>query len=775
MTNPAPTSTLSWLTPEQSKRLASRRKLKDYLARGTIMLGGVGVIGAILLIFFYLLWEVIPLFQSSSLEDRGAYSLPVAAGGESGDAAVTRYLAIEEQNEVGFRLNGAGNLVFFDATSGKVVSTARVAHADVAAPTAVAAATSGGETLAIGYADGRALVVHETYKVSYPNDVKTVLAEVEYPFGETPVPLFGVSAADAGTATTGSDQAPAAVAQLAVRTGDDGFTLAGRAADGRVTLVEYEQKEDMMTGETTLAESTRRSFRIDGDVQALHFNQDGWFLFAPLRDGRVLALDLRQEVPPVQEVKLPEGRQVTASNMLLGQISLLVGDSAGYITQLFMVRDEQNNYALTAIRAMPLANAPIVQIVPEQRRKSFAALDASGTVGFFSATAERRALDVKLAHATGSTIAVSPRGDRLLVAGTQQLHTHEVHNEHPDVSWSALWGEVWYEGYDEPKYIWQSSAANNDFEPKFSLTPLAYGTLKAAIFAMILAMPLAICGAIFTAYFMAPKLRTLVKPTIELMAALPTVILGFLAGLWLAPLFEQALPAVFTMLVITPLFILIAAFVWMELPEKIRHKVNDGWEPILLVPVIALAVALPFMASGWMETTFFGGDIRLYLTDTLDIPFDQRNALVVGFAMGFAVIPTIYSIAEDALFEVPKHLTQGSLALGATPWQTMMRVVLPTASPGIFSAVMIGFGRAVGETMIVLMATGNTPVMTMNIFEGFRTLSANIAVEMPESEVASTHFRILFLAALVLFIFTFLVNTTAEIVRQRLRRKYGTL
>jgi phosphate transport system permease protein len=761
MTKQAQTSTLSWLTPEQSKRLASRRKLKDYLARGTIMLGGLGVIGAILLIFFYLLWEVLPLFQASALEDRGAYSLPAAAPGDS----ETRYLAIEEQNEVGFRLNGAGNLVFFDAANGQVVSTARIAHADVARPTAVAAATSGGETLAVGFDDGQALIVHETYRVTYPDNVKTVEAEVEYPFGETPVTLFGNAASDT----------PAAIAQLAVRADDDGFTLVGRAADGRATLVEYARNENMMTGEVELEEAVRRNFRIDGDVQALHFNQDGWFLLVPMRDGRIQALDLRQEMPLQQQVKLPEGRHVTTSAMLLGQISLLVGDNAGHITQLFMVRDEQNNFTLTSIRAMPLGNAPVVQIVPEQRRKSFAALDENGTVGFFSATAERRALDVKLAHAVGATIAVSPRGDRLLVAGKDTLTVHDVHNEHPDVSWSALWGKVWYEGYDEPKYIWQSSAANNDFEPKFSLTPLAYGTLKAAIFAMILAMPLAVCGAIFTAYFMAPKLRTVVKPTIELMAALPTVILGFLAGLWLAPLFEQALPAVFTMLIITPLFILLAAFLWAELPEKVRHKINDGWEPVLLVPVISLAVALPFMASGWMETTFFGGDVRLYLTDTLHIPFDQRNALVVGFAMGFAVIPTIYSIAEDALFEVPKHLTQGSLALGATPWQTMMRVVLPTASPGIFSAVMIGFGRAVGETMIVLMATGNTPVMTMNIFEGFRTLSANIAVEMPESEVASTHFRILFLAALVLFIFTFLFNTTAEIVRQRLRKKYGTL
>ena len=395
-------------------------------------------------------------------------------------------------------------------------------------------------------------------------------------------------------------------------------------------------------------------------------------------------------------------------------------------------------------------------------------------MGFFSTTAERLALDEQV-DTDVKAIAVSPRGDRLLAATAAGVRVFEVDNEHPDVSWKALWGKVWYEGYEEPKFIWQSSSANNDFEPKFSLTPLAFGTLKAAFFAMLLAMPLAVCGAIYTAYFMAPGLRKVVKPTIELMAALPTVILGFLAGLWLAPLFEASLPGVIAMLLFTPLCILVAAVLWQELPERVRLKVPDGWEPLMLVPVIVIGVAVPMMASGWMETLLFGGDVRLWLTDELGIPFDQRNALVVGFAMGFAVIPTIYSIAEDALFEVPKHLTQGSLALGATPWQTLVRVILPTASPGIFSAVMIGFGRAVGETMIVLMATGNTPVMTMNIFEGFRTLSANIAVEMPESEVGSSHFRILFLAALVLFLFTFVFNTTAEVIRHRLRKKYGTL
>ena len=176
-----------------------------------------------------------------------------------------------------------------------------------------------------------------------------------------------------------------------------------------------------------------------------------------------------------------------------------------------------------------------------------------------------------------------------------------------------------------------------------------------------------------------------------------------------------------------------------------------------------------FEISPWVEQVVFDGDARRFITNELGVTFDQRNSLVVGIAMGFAVIPTIFSIAEDAVFSVPKHLSNGSLALGATPWQTLTKVVLLTASPGIFSAVMMGLGRAVGETMIVLMATGNTPIMDWNIFEGMRTLSANIAVEMPESEVGSSHYRILFLAAFVLFIFTFFFNTIAEFVRQRLR------
>ena len=305
--------------------------------------------------------------------------------------------------------------------------------------------------------------------------------------------------------------------------------------------------------------------------------------------------------------------------------------------------------------------------------------------------------------------------------------------------------------------------------------PLSVGTLKAAFYAMLFAMPLAIAGAIYTAYFMTPKLRGLVKPTIEIMEALPTVILGFLAGLWLAPFTEDHLPAIFSILFLLPILMLCFGFFWSRLlPQGIRKLVPEGWEAVLLVPLIIGFVWFSVVISPFIEIWFFNGSARQWMTD-VGINYEQRNALIVGIAMGFAVIPTIFSIAEDAVFTVPRHLTQGSLALGATRWQTVVGVVLPTASPGIFSAVMMGFGRAVGETMIVLMATGNTPVINFNIFEGMRTLSANIAVELPETAVGSSHFRVLFLAALVLLALTFVVNTIAEIVRQRLRTRYSNL
>ena len=262
------------------------------------------------------------------------------------------------------------------------------------------------------------------------------------------------------------------------------------------------------------------------------------------------------------------------------------------------------------------------------------------------------------------------------------------------------------------------------------------------------------------------------------MAALPSVVIGFIAGLYLAPLVERVVVPVLLMLVLLPLFGTAGVLLWQPAAHaRWRGSSSPGMELALIVPLLAArAAGSPLQARALRG----GGALRrrlppLAVAAHLGLTYDQRNSLVVGLAMGFAVIPIIFTIADDAFTSVPSNLTAGSLALGASRWQTALRVVLPTASPGVFSAVMIGFGRAVGETMIVLMATGNTPVLDWSIFNGMRTLSANIAVEIPEAPHGGTLYRVLFLAAALLFMMTFIVNTIAEVIRQRLRERYRAL
>jgi len=340
------------------------------------------------------------------------------------------------------------------------------------------------------------------------------------------------------------------------------------------------------------------------------------------------------------------------------------------------------------------------------------------------------------------------------------------------VSLRALWKKTHYESYEKPEYVWQSTGGTDDFEPKLSLVPLVFGTLKGTLFAMLFALPLAIFGAIYTSQFASPRLRNSIKPMVEIMAALPSVVLGFVAGLVLAPLFERAAIQVLLLPFATLAVALVFLPIWSRLPRRFHTTWGKGREVVWLVPVLLMGLLVALLFAPAFERALMGGDFRAWLLQHHATTYDQRNSIVVGFAMGFAVIPIIFTISEDALTSVPRSLTSASLACGASAWQTAWRVVLPTASPGIFSSVMVGFGRAIGETMIVLMATGNTPVMDWSPFNGMRTLAANIAVETPEAPVHGTLYRVLFLTALLLFLLTFLLNTVAELVRQHLRKRY---
>jgi len=732
------------------------RMLKDMLARYWVAFGGISVIIAIVLIFFYLFYVVFPLFVPASAEPIATYEAP---GGGS-----TLMLQMEEHAELAVRYTGDGRAVFFQIADGTVVKQVQLPSTEESEVISVGRDVASEGRIALGLADGRALVVEQRFAISYPDDVRTITPIIEFPYGEQPLRV---------------DSEGRPLRDLVVRETEDRMVLAAIVGES-VAVADFAKESTFLSDEVTLE---RRGFILrQPEFAPRHLLLDTLQerLFAASRSGEVhhYELDGAGEKPPrlIEKRQITEpGVTLTSLHYLIGGISLLVGDERGVVSQWFPVRDKENDYALQWVRSFVSQEAPVEQIATEERRKGFVAVDANGGFGIYHTTAHHRVLLKEIGDTALRQVTVSPRANALLLEDVEgRIHAWAVHNEHPEISWHSLWEKVHYEGYSEPAHIWQSSSASNDFEPKFSLTPLSFGTLKAAFYAMLFAVPLAILGAIYTAYFMAPRMRQVVKPSIEIMEALPTVILGFLAGLWLAPLIEQYLPGFLALFLILPVGILLFAYLWHRMPDAVRRLVPAGWEAALLLPVLLLLGWAGFELSVPLEHLFFGGNIHEWLTER-GISFDQRNSIVVGLAMGFAVIPTIFSITEDAIFSAPKHLTFGSLALGATPWQTLSRVVILTASPGIFSAVMIGLGRAVGETMIVLMATGNTPVMDFSIFQGMRTLSANIAVEMPESEVDSTHYRVLFLAALVLFLFTFFFNTLAELVRQRLRRRYASL
>jgi len=727
------------------------RYTKDRIASIGIAFGGMAVIGAVLLIFFYLLFEIMPLFRDASISKLTEFDI----------ASTSRdviYLATEEQAEVGLRVARDGEFKFFRLADGTVLKTLHLDEGESISAFGVKSEES--QQFVVATDKGRVLFGKHDYHVSFPDNKRLIEPTILWLYKD---------AINIKTETPLQD--------VAFNDSEEALLVAGVDAGGRLQLWRFNRKHDFLMDETTYEQQAVELPNLNANFKRVALDASQRWLFALSSDNQLHVFNIGDSVngSVTLQARTALNKAVTDMRMLVGGISLLVSHDDGSVVQWFMSRDGAE-WKLSNVREFDTGIKQGGLIATEQRRKGFEIADRSGAIHLCHSTADRCVLSEKVAEGPLRAVAMAPRANTMLVESDGgKLQVWRVDNRHPEVSWSALWSKVWYENYEKADYIWQSSAANNDFEPKYSFMPLAFGTLKAAFYSLLLGAPLAIMGAIYTAYFMSPKMRGKVKPLVELMGALPTVILGFLAGLWLAPFMEHHLASIFMLLFIMPIAVLAVSFLYTKLPAGIRHSIPEGWEGAMLVPVILLIGWFCVAANGYVELLFFKGDMRTWISHEVGIPFDQRNALVVGIAMAVAVIPMVFSIAEDAIFSVPKHLSYGSLALGATTWQTLVGVVLPTASPGIFSALMIGLGRAVGETMIVLMATGNTPIMEANIFEGMRTLAANIAVEIGETEVGGTHYRVLFLAALVLFTFTFLVNTVAEVVRQRLRTKYGSV
>ncbi|PJC86166.1 phosphate ABC transporter permease [Vibrio sp. HA2012] len=717
------------------------RYIKDRMARFTVTAGGVGVLFALLLIFFYLFSIALPVFSSAEIRSVTQLVYP------SSDTAVA--LGIDDYGENGYVLTRSGELFYlsFSANNVELLTQTRITDT----PDIFAKGNSAQGWFAYGNSHGSVIAVHPHYTVSFSDVGRVSSPDIAFFNQGEPVLLD-------------KQLQPLSMLTFAITKEDEG-TFAGVTRSSKLAAV------SVKAGLVTVLSLPD----IRDPVQTLQLSPDGRQLF--ILTGSTLIVSVREDngfvVRELIDVSRGNEQKVPLSlTLLAGARSVLITHKDHTVSQWFDVLAEGER-RLTYIREFELDDG-LAFIQPDMYRKGFYAFYADGTLESIYTTNKNRVLSESVYSRQPDMVAISANESFLLTSHGERLSIHKVTNPYPDISFTSLWSKVWYENYPEPDYIWQSTSADDSFETKFSLIPLAFGTLKAAAFAMLISVPLAICGAVYTAYFMSAPMRRVVKPVIEIMEALPTVIIGFLAGLWLAPIVERTLPGIMALAIVMPLAFLLVAGMWSALPRSVLNRLPNGWHSIILIPVVVGTGFAAVQMSSDIERWLFGGDIRLFMAG-YGIHFDQRNALVVGIAMGFAVIPTIFTIAEDAIFSVPKHLTDGSLALGATQWQTLLHVVLLTASPGIFSAVMIGLGRAVGETMIVLMATGNTPILDWNIFEGMRSLSATIAVELPESEVGNSHYRLLFLSALILFVFTFAVNSLAEVVRQRLRDKYRSL
>lgn len=756
-----------------STRIARVKRL-DRLATATITLGGIFIIVSVSFIFLFILGETWPLFRQSEGRALGVLRLAEMPGAVPAATAETEagplVIGTDEYQRYFYELLADGRLAFFRTADGTLaqalplpaLTTPGEGQGDARGPAAPAPAAPitivsasrslTGDYVGAGTSDGRVLLTQVRFRPKY-EEQKLVDLEID-------VRARGAYALD-----------PAArPVRLATYQEHEGRkAVAAVYADGDVRVLRVGEDESEQRAELQVAPGERVTqlalSRTEGLVAA---TDKGLLYYWELDNGFRLANRTQASDAPI-----------SALAVNFGGISTLVGDDRGRVAAWFRVRlkDEDTDLALVRAHDFEPQGSAIKALAVSTRDKSFVSAGADGSFVLRHMTSGRSLLELRaLGRGAPELALLTPKMDGILAKlEGGHLERFEIRNPHPEFSWAALFGKVWYEGYSKPEYVWQSTGATDDFEPKFSLVPLVFGTIKGTLYALLFAVPIAVMGALYTSQFMHPSLKARVKPAVEIMAALPSVVIGFIAGLWLASRVEAAVVPVLLMVVLLPLFGTAGILVWGRLPRGFAQRLKPGMEIFVIVPLLLLGAWVTLQIGPAAEGLLFGGDFKAWLGQSLGLVYDQRNSLVVGLAMGFAVIPIIFTIAEDSFSSVPSHLTAASLALGASRWQTATRVVLPTASPGIFSAIMIGFGRAVGETMIVLMATGNTPVLDWSIFNGMRTLSANIAVEVPEAPYGGTLYRTLFLAGGVLFCMTFVVNTIAEVIRQRLRERYRAI
>jgi phosphate transport system permease protein len=844
----------------------------DAVARALITFGGIGTIVAVLAVGIFLLAVAVPLFKPARIAPRHVSPMPQTT---AAPAAAT-VLGTDESGLVAwlFDPGDGGRVRIFGLMDGMLLAEKDAADIGLEGVTALRVLPSGLQA-ACGFADGGLKTGRLGLESSFvaetdlpqgvgglrPGEVRRV-GDAIYLRGETG--RFARLAFVADFPGEPSRALDAEIIDVDLAMLGSGPLVAAIDARGRARVETVSSRRNLLTDQivTTTAGATIEAAAGEAagvQPRFVRVSELGDQLFLIAADGMTGRHAIRDvETPALMEtLDLTPGEEgVVAVARMFGGNALAVADTTGTVRQWFATRGGKarasDGLGLVAAKTFPATGRGVTALAPSPRSRLLAIADGAGGVRMVQTTTGGTVLETptKPLRSPIGKLLISPRENTLVAADEAAVAAWAFDPGYPDVSLGSLFGSVWYENYPAAVHAWETTG-HESFEAKFGLVPLVFGTIKATLYSMLFATPIAILAAIYSSQFLPPRWKARIKPTIELMASLPSVVLGFVAGLVLAPIIERGVMQVIAGIVVVPVTLVGGAHLWQVLPAGWRSRLAGwrfavialaalpaglvatrsvapvaerllfrgdvgawldgregsgfgGWV-LALLPVAGIAaamivgrVATPWLrrrSIGWAArgtslvslATFLAGvaltialavaaatlfdALRLDTRGGLFGTYVQRNAMVVAIGMSFAIIPLVFTIADDALASVPDHLRSASLGAGATPWQTAVRVIVPAAASGLFSAVMIGLGRAVGETMIVLMAAGNTPLIDWNLFNGFQTLSAAIATELPEAARGSTHYRVLFLAALVLFAITFVVNTAAEIVRQRFRRR----
>jgi phosphate transport system permease protein len=873
-------------TPPRRERKTPRRvRAANGLARAVISLGGVGTIVAVTLIFAFLLWVVAPLFLGAKVG--AGEDAPLAAARAAAPVVRT---GVDGARLMGWTLRADGHLRVRRLSDASILLD-RDLFPDASRPTATSFATGQVEdaekpNCAFGFADGslrsgrigfvtefldgdaippaaRHLPVGAV--LPHEDGMLRITPQGQVRFDHLKVEIHdGVQVAKSAIRRLDLSVAPSGAAYAVL--GEDGsLQIAG--LQGRFNIMMDRWEWDVFHKPIAWKADPERGppdlLRLDGTGNVLYLLWgDGHCERVDARDG------VKAEVVEKLELLRAPARRVDRAAFLVGKTTLVVADDAGRLSAWFPSRpaDAYPRDGLVTVCGHVLdphpGGARVTALAPSARSRLLAAGYDDGHVRLFEVTTEDELVSVRAQDGRPVRgLAVAPKEDGLVAWCDGLLERWGMDLRHPEATLGSLFGKVWYEGQTHPQHVWQSKGGSDDFEPKLGLVVLIFGTLKATFYSLLIAAPLALLAALFTSEFLSPRWRAPIKSAIEIMAGLPSVVLGFLAAVVLAPFVAAHLVVVLCSLLTFPLTVLLGARLWQFLPSRAAVLLEGPPRLLAVAASLPATIGLAILAAPFVEAHCFAGDVMgwlngkvgsgtggwtfLLLPFTLaavacaaiwfggpwlrrvskgwdrvqcaaadvirwvvvlvggvglalalgyllgadwfaggldprgagghDLAYQPRNAMIVGFVMGFAIVPIIYTLAEDALSSVPTALREASLGCGATPWQTAWRVVVPTAMSGLFSALMIGLGRSVGETMIVLMASGNTPIMEWQPFSGMRALSANIATELPEAVMNSTHYRVLFLSGLVLFAMTFLVNTAAEVVRRRFRKRAAEL